>query len=40
MMEELCLYCGKMGHVAHDCPKAVKAHAAAVELKDSADSKK
>jgi hypothetical protein len=42
MKEGLCLYCGKSGHVAHDCPKAVaaKARAASVESKDSADSKK
>jgi hypothetical protein len=42
MKEGLCLYCGKSGHVAHDCPKSVaaKARAASVESKDSADSKK
>jgi hypothetical protein len=42
MKEGLCLYCGKSGHVTHDCPKAVaaKARAALVESKDSADSKK
>jgi len=40
--EGLCLYCGKYGHVAQDCSKALaaKAHAASVESKDSADSKK
>jgi len=40
--EGLCLYCGKSGHVAQDCPKALaaKARAASVESKDSADSKK
>jgi hypothetical protein len=42
MKEGLCLYCGKSGHIAHDCPKAVAAKActALVESKDSADSKK
>jgi hypothetical protein len=42
MKEGLCLYCGKSGHVAHDCPKAVaaKARTASVESKDSTDSKK
>jgi len=40
--EGLCLYCGKSGHVAQDCPKALaaKAHAVSVESKDSMDSKK
>jgi len=40
--EGLCLYCGKSGHVAQDCLKALaaKACAVSVESKDSADSKK
>jgi len=40
--EGLCLYCGKSGHVAQHCPKALaaKAHAASVESIDPADSKK
>jgi len=39
--EGLCLYGGKSGHVAQDCPKAqaAKACAVSVESKDSADSK-
>ena len=46
MKEGLCFYCGKKGHVAHDCPKsaAAKAHAAKVSAPeskaDSMDSKK
>jgi hypothetical protein len=42
MKEGLCLYCGKSGHVTHNCPKAVavKARAASVESKDFTDSKK
>ena len=46
MKEELCLYCGEKGHVAHDCPKSAAAKARAVKVlapeskADSVDSKK
>jgi hypothetical protein len=40
--EELCLYCGKLEHIAPDCNKAAMAKACTskVELMESAVSKK
>ena len=46
MKEELCLYCGEKGHVAHDCPKSAAAKACAAKVlapeskANSTDSKK
>ena len=39
MDNSLCLFCGKMGHIAKECPKstaiAARAHAAVTELPES-----
>ena len=39
MDNSLCLFCGKTGHIAKECPKlsaiAARAHAAVMQLQDS-----